>query len=62
MCELKVYTVSGAKRENVMAGVIRLLSRDGKMLIEGILGDSMEVIGRLVDVDIIAQEASIVVA
>jgi len=62
MCELTVYTVSGAKREKVMESVVRLLSRDGKVLLEGILGDSMEVTGRLVDVDIIAQEASITVA
>ncbi len=62
MCELTVYTVSGAKREKVMESVVRLLSRDGKVLLEGILGDSLEVTGRLVDVDIIAQEASISVA
>ncbi len=62
MCELTVYTVSGAKREKAMESVVRLLSRDGKVLLEGILGDSMEVSGRLADVDIIAQEASIVVA
>ncbi len=59
MCELTVYTVSGAKREKVMESVVRLLSRDGKVLLEGILGDSMEITGRLTDVDIIAQEASI---
>jgi len=62
MCELTVYTVSGDKREKVMESVIRLLSRDGKVLLEGILGESMEVTGKLTDVDIIAQEASIVVA
>ncbi len=62
MCELTVYTVSGVKREKVMESVVRLLSRDGKVLLEGILGDSMEITGKLVDVDIIAQEASIVVA
>ncbi|MFB3765805.1 MAG: CooT family nickel-binding protein [Methanotrichaceae archaeon] len=61
MCELTVYTVSGAKREKIMESVVRLLSRDGKVLLEGILGDSMEITGRLTDVDIIAQEASIVV-
>lgn len=62
MCELTVYTVSGVKREKVMESVVRLLSRDGKVLLEGILGDSMEITGKLVYVDIIAQEASIVVA
>ncbi len=45
-----------------MESVVRLLSRDEKVLLEGILGDSTEVIGRLADVDIIAQEASIAVA
>jgi len=62
MCELTVYTVSGDKREKVMEGVVRLLSRDGKILLEGILGESMEIKGKLMDVDIIAQEASIVAA
>lgn len=62
MCELTVYTVNGNKREKVMESVVRLLSRDGKVLLEGILGESMEITGRLVDIDIIAQEASIVVA
>lgn len=62
MCELTVYSVSGDKREKVMEGVVRLLSRDGKVLLEGILGESMEVAGKLVDVDIMAQQASISVA
>lgn len=62
MCELTVYTVRGDKREKVMDSVVRLLSRDGKVLLEGILGESMEITGKLMDVDIIAQEASIVVA
>jgi predicted RNA-binding protein len=61
MCELSVYTVSGAKREKVMGMVIRLTSRDGTVLLEGILGESKEIAGKLKDVDIIAQEASIVV-
>ena len=60
MCELSVYVVSGAKRDKVMESVIRLTSRDGKVQIEGILGDSMEIPGRIKDVDIIAQEAIIV--
>ena len=62
MCELTVYSVSGDKREKVMEGVVRLLSRDGKVLLEGILGESMEVAGKLVDVDIMGQQASISVA
>ena len=62
MCELTVYAVSGDKREKVMEGVVRLLSRNGKILLEGILGESMEVAGKLTDIDIIAQEASIAMA
>ncbi len=61
MCELSVYTVGGEKREKVMEGVIRLRSSDGKVLIEGIFGESKEIAGKLVDVDIIAQEANIAV-
>ncbi|HWQ20781.1 MAG TPA: CooT family nickel-binding protein [Methanotrichaceae archaeon] len=59
MCELSVYAVDGDKREKLMEGVVRLISRNGKILMEGILGDSMEVGGRLGEVDIIAQEATI---
>jgi predicted RNA-binding protein len=59
MCELSVYAVDGDKREKLMESVVRLISRNGKVLMEGILGDSMEVEGRLSEVDIIAQEATI---
>lgn len=62
MCELSVYTMKGELREKVMEGVVRLVPRDGKVLLEGIFGDSMEVEGRLAEVDIIAQSANIVVA
>jgi len=61
MCELSVYTVKGEQREKVMEGVVRLLPHDGRVLLEGIFGDSMEVEGRLAEVDIIAQAANIVV-
>jgi predicted RNA-binding protein len=59
MCELDVYVVSGDTREKVMESVIRLTTRDGKVLLDGILGESEEVEGRLDSVDIIAQEATI---
>lgn len=62
MCELSVYTMKGELREKVMEGVVRLVPRDGKVLLEGIFGDSMEVEGRLAEVDIIAQSANIVLA
>jgi predicted RNA-binding protein len=59
MCELTVYVVSGERREKVMESVVRLTSKDGKVLLEGILGDAKEVEGKLDAVNIIAQEASI---
>jgi predicted RNA-binding protein len=59
MCELTVYVVSGERREKVMESVVRLTTRDGKVLLDGILGESKEVEGRLDSVNIIAQEASI---
>ncbi|OPY52467.1 MAG: putative RNA-binding protein [Methanosaeta sp. PtaU1.Bin060] len=61
MCELSVYAVKGDQREKIMEGVIRLVIGDEKVLLEGIFGDSMEVEGRLTEVDIIAQSANIVV-
>lgn len=62
MCELSVYTVKGETREKVMESVVRLIMHDGKVLMEGIFGDSKEVEGRLAEVNIIAQSAEIIVA
>ncbi len=62
MCELSVYALKGEAREKLMDGVVRLVMHDGKVLIEGIFGDSKEVEGRLVEVNIIAQSADIIVA
>jgi predicted RNA-binding protein len=59
MCELSVYTIQGTERQKVMDGVVRIAIREGKVLMEGILGESLEVEGKLVDVDIMAQEATI---
>jgi len=59
MCELVVYTVRGESREKVMDGVVRLTTHGGKVLLEGIFGDSIEVEGKLSEVNIIAQEAII---
>jgi predicted RNA-binding protein len=61
MCELSVYAVKGDQREKILEGVIRLVIGDEKVLLEGIFGDSMEVEGRLTEVDIISQSANIVV-
>ena len=60
MCELTVYTLKGNTREKTMDGVVRLIAHDGKVLMEGIFGDSMEVDGKLIEVDIMAQSANII--
>lgn len=60
MCELTVYILKGQTREKAMDGVIRLLVRDGSVLLEGIFGDCMKVDGRLAQVDIMSQMAEIV--
>jgi predicted RNA-binding protein len=62
MCELAVYTLKGQAREKLMEGVVRLVMQDGKVLMEGIFGDSKEVEGRLAEVNIIAQSADIILA
>lgn len=61
MCELSVYVVENGRREKVMEGVVRLTILEGKVRAEGIFGDFKEIAGRLTDVDIIGQEANIVV-
>lgn len=61
MCELTVYAVKGADRNKVMEGVVRLFLHDDKVLAEGILGDSIEIVGQLTGVDMIAQKANITV-
>jgi predicted RNA-binding protein len=62
MCELTVYTLKGNARNMAMEGVVRLISHNGKVLMEGIFGDSMEVDGKLAEVDIMAQSANIIIA
>jgi predicted RNA-binding protein len=61
MCELTVYTVENGRREKVMEGVVRLIVLDGSVRAEGIFGDFKEIAGRLTEVNIIGQEANIVV-
>jgi predicted RNA-binding protein len=61
MCELSVYTVKAKARERVMDGVVRIVVHNEKVLIEGIFGDTMEVEGKLAEVNIIAQTADIIV-
>ncbi len=60
MCELTVYILKDNAREKVMEGVVRLMAHNGKVLIEGIFGDSMEVEGRLAEVNIMSQSANII--
>ena len=60
MCELTVYILKGQAREKAMDGVVRLVIHEGRVLLEGIFGDSMEVEGRLTQVDIMTQMAEIV--
>jgi predicted RNA-binding protein len=60
MCELSVYAWKDGRKEKVMEGAVRLISRDGKVLIEGIFGESREIEGMLGEVDIIAQTANVI--
>ena len=61
MCELKVFLLKSEGKEKVMDGVVRITVQDGSVLLEGIFGESKKVEGRLVQVDIMAQTAEIVV-
>lgn len=60
MCELTVYILKGNSREKAMDGVVRLMAHNGKVLMEGIFGDSMEVEGRISEVNIMSQSATII--
>lgn len=60
MCELTVYILKGNAREKAMDGVVRLMAHNGKVLMEGIFGDSMEVEGRISEVNIMSQSATII--
>lgn len=62
MCELTVYSVANGRREKVMEGVVRLTVLDGKVRAEGIFGDFKEIEGKISEVNIISQEASIITA
>lgn len=42
-----------------MEGVVKLTLHDGKVFMQGIFGDSLEVNGKLSEVNIIAQKAFI---
>ena len=60
MCELTVYILKSNAREKAMEGVVKIMAKNGKVLLEGIFGDSTEIEGRLADVDIMNQSANII--
>lgn len=60
MCELTIYTLKAGVRNKVMEGVVRLMVHDGKVILEGIFGDSMEVEGKISEVNIMSQSATII--
>jgi len=60
MCELTVYIMKNGVRDKVMESVVRLMVHDGKVILEGIFGDSMEVGGRISEVNILSQSATII--
>jgi len=60
MCELTVYILKGNSREKAMEGVVKIMAKNDKVLLEGIFGDSTEIEGRLADVDIMNQSANII--
>ena len=60
MCELTVYTLRDGVRDKVMAGVVRLMVHDGKVILESIFSDSMEVEGKISEVNIMSQSATII--
>jgi len=60
MCELTVYILKGNSREKAMEGVVKIMAKNGKVLLEGIFGDSTEIEGRLANVDIMNQSANII--
>ena len=60
MCELTVYILKGNSREKAMEGVVKIMAKNDKVLLEGIFGDSTEIEGRLDDVDIMKQSANII--
>ncbi len=57
MCELSVYMTDN--EELVMEGVVRLAVSGEKILLEDILGRSMEITGRIKEIDISIQKALI---
>jgi predicted RNA-binding protein len=59
MCELTIYFMNGEGREKVMESVVRMMVSGENVLLESILGEIMEVTGRIIEVNIAAQQALI---
>jgi len=57
MCELSVYMTDN--EEPVMEGVVRLAVSGEKILLEDILGRSLEITGRIKEINITVQKALI---
>ncbi len=57
MCELSVYMTDN--EELVMEGVVRLAVSGEKILLEDIMGRSLEITGRIKEINITVQKALI---
>ncbi|MHC1631421.1 MAG: CooT family nickel-binding protein [Methanotrichaceae archaeon] len=58
MCELDVYMTDN-EDERVMEGVVRFLVSGNKILLEDIIGRSMEITGKIKEINITIQKAFI---
>ena len=59
MCELNAMLVDGTDKKLLMEDVVRLVVNDEDITITGMLGDTMQVKGKILRVDITKQEALI---
>ena len=59
MCELNAMLVDGTDKKLLMEDVVRLVVNDEDITIAGMLGDTMQVKGKILRVDITKQEALI---
>jgi len=59
MCELNAMLVDGTDKKLLMEDVVRLIVNDEDITITGMLGDTMQVKGKILRVDITKQEALI---
>ncbi len=59
MCELNAMLVDGTDTKLLMEDVVRLVVNDEDITITGMLGDTMQVKGKILRVDITKQEALI---